>query len=154
MMMKKINLLILFLVIFASAYAQRHDSDHSERWEKYRAEKVAFLTTNLELTPDEAQRFWPVYNQLEKERWEIQKQRRDMEEKVFEAEATMPEERIKQLTRDFSDNLKREADMLARYNEKFLQVLPAFKVLKLYKSENEFRMYMIKKYRDKKRDEE
>lgn len=147
--MKKITLIILCLVMAAFAFAQTPESDHNERWEKYRAEKVAFLTTNLELTPNEAQRFWPVYNQLEKERWEIQKQRREIEEKVQEAEESMPDAKIKQLTRDFAGNLKREADMLASYNEKFLDVLPAYKVLKLYKYENEFRMYMIKKYRDK-----
>lgn len=152
--MKRITFIILCLVMATNAFSQRRGSDHSDRWEKYRTEKVAFLTTSLELTPDEAQRFWPVYNQFEKERWEIQKQRKDMEEKVQDAEASMPEAKIKQLTRDFADNMKREADMLAGYNEKFLEVLPAHKVLKLYKSENEFRMYMIKKYRDKRKDDE
>ncbi len=149
--MKKIIASTLFFALIVAAFAQPRDSKHSDRWEKYRSEKIAFLTTNLELTPAEAQRFWPVYNQLEKERWESQKLRREMEEKVLEAEETMPDQKIKELTRDFAGSMKKEADMLASYNEKFLEILPPRKVLKLYKSENEFRMYMIKKWRDKKR---
>lgn len=149
--MKKIIASTLFFALIVTAIAQPRDSKHGDRWEKYRSEKIAFLTTNLELTPAEAQRFWPVYNQLEKERWESQKLRREMEEKVLEAEETMPDQKIKELTRDFAGSMKQEADMLASYNEKFLEILPPRKVLKLYKSENEFRMYMIKKWRDKKR---
>jgi hypothetical protein len=152
--MKKIIVFTLFSIIMVTAFAQPHKSRNEERWEKYRSEKIAFLTTNLELTPDEAQRFWPVYNQLEKERWESQKQRREMEEKVLEAEETMPDPMIKELTREFAGSMKKEADMLASYNEKFLTILPPRKVLKLYKSENEFRMYMIKKWRDKKHKED
>ncbi len=152
--MKRIFIFSLFLVILSAAFAQSKNEDHKDRWEKYRAEKVAFLTSNLELTPAEAQRFWPVYNQLEKERWEAQKQRREMEERVLEAEESMSNEKIKQLTRNFAGTLEKEAKMVANYNEKFLEILPPRKVLKLYKSENEFRMYMIKKFRDKKKNSE
>lgn len=149
--MKKIIAFTLFFALIVAASAQPGDSKHEDRWEKYRSEKIAFLTTNLELTPAEAQRFWPVYNQLEKERWESQKFRREMEEKVLEAEESMPDPKIKELTREFAGSMRKEADMLASYNEKFLEILPPRKVLKLYKSENEFRMYMIKKWRDRKR---
>lgn len=151
--MKKIIAIAVFFV-FASvtfSFAQPKDKKHEERWEKYRAEKIAFLTSNLELSPAEAQKFWPVYNQLEKERWEAQIFRRQMEEKVIEAEETMSDQKIKQLTREFAGSLRKEADLLVDYNEKFLEILPPGKVLKLYKAENEFRMYMIKKFRDRKK---
>jgi len=137
-----------------ASFAQHRDKADEDWWEKFRSEKVAFLSTFLELTPGEAQKFWPVYNQLEKERWEAQKLRKELEEKVLEAKESMPDHKIKQLTREFAGSLKKEADMLAVYNEKFLEILPPGKVLKLYKGENEFRMHMIKKFRDKRRNSE
>lgn len=149
--MKKIFLFAVLVAFGLAAIAQPNDKDHENRWEKYRAEKVAFLTSNLELSPAEAQKFWPVYNQLEKERWEAQKFRREMEGKVQEAQETMSDNKIKQLTREFAGSLKKEADLLVDYNEKFLEILPAGKVLRLYKAENEFRMYMIKKFRDRRK---
>jgi hypothetical protein len=149
--MKKIVLLTVMFAFIASGFAQPGNKEHEDRWEKYRAEKVAFLTNYLELTPTEAQKFWPVYNQLEKERWESQKTRKELEEKVLEAEESMTDNQIKQLTREFAGSLKKEADMAADYNEKFLDILPPGKVLKLYKAENEFRMHMIKKFRDQRR---
>lgn len=151
--MRRIIVLAVFFVFssVSTSFAQPENKKHEERWEKYRAEKIAFLTSNLELSPAEAQKFWPVYNQLEKERWEAQIFRRQMEEKVIEAEETMSDQKIKQLTREFAGSLRKEADLLVNYNEKFLEILPPGKVLKLYKAENEFRMYMIKKFRDRKK---
>jgi hypothetical protein len=149
--MKKIFLFAVLLAFGSVTFAQPKDKNHENMWEKFRAEKVAFLTSKLELSPAEAQKFWPVYNQLEKERWEAQKFRREMEEKVVEAEETMSDEKIKQLTREFAGSLQKEADLLVDYNEKFLEILPPGKVLMLYKAENEFRMYMIKKFRDRRK---
>jgi hypothetical protein len=152
--MKKIVVFHMLLVSFISVLAQPNLKKHQEYWEKYQSEKVSFLTTYLELTPGEAQQFWPLYNQLEKERWEAQKIRREMEEKVLEARVSMPESKIRELTREFAGSLKKEGDMLVMYNEKFLKILPPKKVLKLYQGETEFRMHMIKKFRIKKKTEE
>jgi hypothetical protein len=131
--------------------AQNKDS-HEARMEKYRAEKVSFLTTKLDLTPAEAEKFWPIYNQMDKERWESQKCRRDLENKVSEAEESLSDNEIIKLTREYSGSLQKEGSLMTSYNEKLLKVLPPKKVLKLYKAENEFRMNMIRKYRDNKDD--
>lgn len=152
--MKKIILFTVLVAFSLTSFAQSRDKNHKDKWEKFRAEKVSFLTSNLELSPAEAQKFWPVYNQLEKERWEAQKFRREMEEKVQDAQESMSENSIKQLTREFAGSLQKEADLLVDYNEKFLEILPPGKVLRLYKAENEFRMYMIKKFRDRRKNGE
>jgi Spy/CpxP family protein refolding chaperone len=153
MNMKKIIAFTIILMVAATStiYAQHSDKDHDNKWEKFRAEKISFLTNELDLTPEEAQKFWPVYNQLENERWEAQKQRRELEEQVREAEESMSDRKIVQLTRDYAGSMQKEANMLVEYNEKFLEILPPSKVLRLYKAENEFRFQMIKKFRDRRR---
>lgn len=148
--MKKELIIILtgiFILMNISVKAQQNES-HEARMEKYRAEKVSFLTTRLDLTPAEAEKFWPIYNQMEKERWAAQKLRRELENKVSEAEETLSDNEVIILTREFSQSMQKEGELIANYNEKLLKVLPPKKVLKLYKTENEFRMHMIKKYRD------
>jgi hypothetical protein len=151
-MKKEIIIFLSGIIIFLNFTVNAQDRDsHEERMEKYRAEKVSFLTTRLDFTPAEAEKFWPIYNQMEKERWEAQKSRRDLENKVKEAEETLSDNDVIKLTREFSGSMQKEGALLTNYNEKLLKVLPPKKVLKLYKTENEFRMYMIKKYRDKDR---
>lgn len=148
--MKREIIIILSVVFFAAnmaVNAQDRES-HEERMEKFRTEKVTFLSTRLDLTSAEAEKFWPIYNQMEKERWEAQKARRDLENKVSAAEESLSDNEVIKLTRDFAGSMQKEGALIASYNEKLLKVLPPKKVLKLYKIENEFRMHMIKKYRD------
>lgn len=141
------------LLFFFIGTAVGQDPSHEARWEKIKAEKVAFLTTQLSLTPAEAQKFWPVYNEMEQQRWDAQKARRDLENKVREAEESLSESEIVKLTRDFAGSMAKEGALMSGYNEKLLKVLPAKKVLKLYKAENEFRMNMIRKFRDGDKDD-
>lgn len=137
----------VFVFLNSAAFAQENESREA-RMEKYKTEKISFLTTRLDLTPAEAEKFWPIYNQMDKERWEAQKTRRELENKVSEAEESLSDNEVVKLTRDFAGSLQKEGELIASYNEKLLKVLPPKKVLKLYKTENEFRMHMIKKYRD------
>jgi len=43
----------------------------SDRRERIKAQKVAFITERLELTPKEAQEFWPIYNAFEENTHEM-----------------------------------------------------------------------------------
>jgi len=146
--MKRIFLISVILITTVS-FSQAQKQNHAEKIEKYRSEKISFLTSKLDLNPSEAQKFWPVYNQLEKEKWEIQKSRRQIDEKIRDAEDSLSETEIIRLTREFAGTMQKEADLMARYNEKLLKLLPAKKVLRLYQAENEFRVHMIKQFRDR-----
>jgi hypothetical protein len=64
--MKKFILILSVLFGgFSMAYAQ--EGDDLTKQEKIRALYVAYVTQQLKLTPDEAQRFWPVHTQFETE---------------------------------------------------------------------------------------
>ena len=58
-------LIVVVLALFSltrTVVFAHHEGDWQE---KMRAERVAFLTTAMELTPAEAEKFWPVYNSME-----------------------------------------------------------------------------------------
>jgi|SRR5690606_8360071 len=59
--MKKYKL-IVFLIFIAvgTTLAQRPDQKYDR--EKLEAARVAFITTRLDLKPEQAQKFWPVFN--------------------------------------------------------------------------------------------
>lgn len=152
-MNKIIIILLAGIFVITTQNINAQSESREAKMEKFRTEKIAFLTTKLELTTTEAEKFWPIYNQLEKERWEAQKSRRELEDKVREAEESLSEHEITKLTRDFAGSMQKEGTLMASYNEKFLKVLPPKKVLKLYKAENEFRMNLIRRYREADKDD-
>lgn len=50
--------IVLFIFIFQFLYSHAQNTDH----ENIRALKVVFITEQLELSPKEAEKFWPIYN--------------------------------------------------------------------------------------------
>ena len=57
--MKKYLLILLLIGSLSGIKAQNG--------EKIQSLKIAFITQKLQLTPDEAEKFWPIYNQYDNE---------------------------------------------------------------------------------------
>jgi len=146
--MQKIIITIGLFLFIAGAFAQPGKGKH-EDFEKYKAMKVSFMTEKLELTPEEAQQFWPIYNEFEKKLFEFHHGRRDMEKKVKENYNNYSEAEFRKISYDMVDRFRKEYDLMKEYNEKFLKVLPAKKVVMIGPVENDFRFMMIRDFRDK-----
>ena len=151
--MKKL-ILTSFLLTFAFIVvnAQDNGKQASEMYEKIKAQKISFFTEKLSLTPAEAQVFWPVYNEFEKKRFEIQRQKHDFERMPRDKYDQLSDGEIEKLTGNYIESFEKEAMLLKEYNKQFLKILPKKKVLLLYRTENEFRGHLIREYRGQKRD--
>lgn len=146
--MKKLLLLII-LAVFSFTYliAQGRREMNPEMFEKIKAEKISFFTSKLDLTSSEAQAFWPVYNEFEKKRFEIQRQIHEFEHMPDEKFASLSETDIEKMTNNYISSFEKEAQLLKEYNKQFLKILPKKKVLTMYRTENEFRGHLIREYR-------
>jgi hypothetical protein len=153
--MKKIyTAIILAIFCFTNLNAQeKKDGPGQDMFEKIKAEKISFFTNKLDLNPSEAQAFWPVYNEFEKKRFEIQRQMHDFERMHSEDFAKLSDSEIEKMTNNYIGTFEKEAQLLKEYNKLFLKVLPKKKVLMMYQAENDFRSHLIREFkRDQKRD--
>lgn len=146
--MKKLyTIIILGIFSFSGLHAQDRRGDNPEMFEKIKAEKISFFTSKLDLTPSEAQAFWPVYNEFEKKRFDIKRQIHDFERMPDEQFAKLSDTEIEKLTNDYIGSFEKEASLLKEYNKQFLKILPKKKVLLMYRTENEFRSHLIRDFR-------
>lgn len=141
---------ILLCVLSLTAFAQwmpQRDSDEARKQgaDRINAAKVAFFTQQLDLTVDEAQKFWPVYNEYNKEvdaaRDELRKANMTMnnpEKKADELRAAL---------KSYSDSQKKEAQLTEQYINKLLKILPVEKVAKVFTAEEMFRMQLLYQFR-------
>ena len=65
--MKKIFLLILMFAWSVGSVVAQEGDGQGEGGKLIKTYQIAFLTKKLNLTPEEAQRFWPVFNKYEEE---------------------------------------------------------------------------------------
>jgi len=145
--MKRLTIITLLAIICFHVYAQEKRGGNPEMFEKIKAEKISFFTSKLDLTPSEAQAFWPVYNEFEKKRFDIQRQKHKFERMPDEEFTKLNEVELEKMTNDYISSFETEAQLLKDYNKQFLKVLPKKKVLMMYRTENEFRSHLIKEYR-------
>lgn len=126
--MKKIYLVLLIACMSIVGRAQDTETQQpSEKHaEKIEALEVAFITKELDLTPEEAQQFWPVYNQYSKEVIEANK----------ETDVIAREEKIL--------NIKK------KYQAQFTKVLGTQqRTNKMFEAKNKFRKLLIKKLQER-----
>lgn len=136
------KLLILLLILFTTlSYGQRGNR------EKIKSLKVAFITDRLELTSNEAQQFWPVYNTFEQQRESLRhKERSEVGERINNA-AELTEDEAKLVLTQLT-SFKEEAEILDKsYLKEIKKVLSSKKTLLLLSAEEEFKRQLIKQYR-------
>lgn len=138
--------LLIVLSVSTVALSQKHERFD---YEKIKVEKIAFLTDAIGLTSSEAEKFWPVYNEFEKKKFELMHQRRELEQSLENEVKNMSEAEYKELSRKLSSFPSEDGKISTEYNEKFLKILPARKVVLLYISEVKFRNQLLRNYRDK-----
>ncbi|MFH6999453.1 sensor of ECF-type sigma factor [Flavobacterium sp. FlaQc-57] len=148
MKIKNILPIILFLVSF-SFYAQSNKTD--EKREKIKAYKVSFLTTELELTSTEAEKFWPIYNSYDDKQYELRHEKMKTYLKKLDDDniSSLSEKEASTLLSQIECTDKELYLLRVKYNSDLKKVLSAKKILKLKKSEDDFNRKLLKQYRDK-----
>lgn len=132
----RILLIIALVLPSAISFAQPHGGGG-----QIEAVKVEYLTRRLDLSPEEAQRFWPVYRNYQRELAKvIQERRKARQEQKKSGEQV--------------DELEFEEDMLEvkkKYRKEFSEVLPPQKVNLLYQAEKDFREELLKQLKDRRK---
>ena len=113
---------------------------------------TAFISQKLNLTDDEAKKFWPVYDQYKSDMDALKKQRKDNRQMVVKAGGidNMKDEDVQKLISNETDIESRELELRKEYIAKFEQAIPARKLAKFYMAEDEFKIYLLKQLGNRK----
>ena len=131
-------LAISFLALTGNAQAKEDmkRKDKNKNQEKIEAKKIGFITEKLELTAEEAQRFWPVYNEYTAKRKAIKENSLHPQKgKDF----TFTEAEADALLNAMIDREEKELQLKKEYINKLKSVISKEKVAKLMIVERKFR---------------
>ncbi|MBA4323011.1 MAG: hypothetical protein C0408_09370 [Odoribacter sp.] len=136
-------LLLLTGVPFLKITAQSPNLD------KLNAYKIAFFTRRLNLTPQEAEKFWPVYNEFQDKRNSIQMERQILNRNMYQNELNMSDKDLIDAGDKYVALQVQEAALAQEYHKKFKEILSPIKVIRLYQAENQYRMQLLNELKDK-----
>jgi Skp family chaperone for outer membrane proteins len=144
--MKKIITIIFF--VFLSGFAQEQD----RKSERIKNLKIAYISNNLDLTTQEAEKFWPIFNKFDDRKVELQAKKRMLMKKLKsdEVSSLAHKDNVKLL----EESEKIEVDMMKNRQEfvKNLQgVISPQKILLLKKIEDDFKNLLLKQLERRKK---
>ena len=131
--MKK-SLLLLLCSVCGLLAAKAQDS-------KLESARVAYISSSADLSAEESEKFWPLYNDYRREKRELRKSilklraaNKDADEKAFSANM-----------KKISELRKEEVDLDEQYRERFTKVVGAKKLAAVYTAEQEFNRKLLRK---------
>ncbi|WKZ63614.1 MAG: hypothetical protein QY315_02260 [Saprospiraceae bacterium] len=114
--------------------------------ERIQAQRVAYITNELSLTPAESEKFWPVYKEYKQKVHQLNQSQRPSKpiEQMSDAEKTS-------FINTMLDNEIKAAEIKRDYYVSFQKILPVAKVAKLEMAERSFEKELIGKMAGEKR---
>ena len=143
--MKKLFFAILMFMLPSIIWAQRPKGEEIE------ALKIAFFTKKLDLSPDEAKVFWPIYNDMQEEQNTIRKERYQKMisfRKVTEID-NLTDAQIQSLITSEFDFRQLDLNLEKKYFYKFKAVLPIKTIGKYYRAQEAFKRELLNRFKDK-----
>lgn len=144
--MNKIYILIIvpLLFLYQLSFGQNRDAR-----QKIESARIALITERLGLTPEQAEKFWPIYNEYNNHRrelvQELQKARRNVDMK------NLSEEQGQALMKLGMDIRERQLMLEKNYAQRLNQVITTQQMLSLRKAEEDFRRMIIQRLEERKR---
>ncbi|MCB0471759.1 MAG: sensor of ECF-type sigma factor [Flavobacteriaceae bacterium] len=147
--MKRIVLLLIIALSTFHLYAQ--DEEHGER---IKAIKTGYITNALNLTPQEAEKFWPIYNDYSEKINELRFN--NMKQLLFKVKSeggidNLSDSEAEKIVKELMDIEMKMAVEKEKLYKNLIGVLPAKKRIKLYRAEQSFGRELLKQIRDKRR---
>jgi len=136
------------LILFAASYAfgqEEVDPEQAPRdpkaREKIQALRTAYISERLNLTPEQAEKFWPIYREFTQERAKLREQFREAQRGI---DPNNPDPKKEQdLVNLGLDVKQKELNLEKDYSGRLLKVVSAQQVMNLRKAEQGFRELII-----------
>lgn len=137
----KTILLILFVSSSFVLLAQNEERADQMK-EKMKAQRVAFITSELELSESESQKFWPIFNSY---RSEID----DLRAQNVKPSKNMSDKEAEDMMYSLLENRSKEIEIQKKYIQKLKTAIPPRKIAILFRIEKDFKEKIISNMKER-----
>jgi len=118
--------------------------------EKFSTYKIGFFTKKMNLTSQEAEKFWPVYNDYQKQKNLIQRDKIMLIRDFNQNESTLSDSQLTEMGDRLIKYLSDETSLAVAFHKKIKELLPPAKVLKYYQAENQYKIQLLRELQENK----
>lgn len=137
--MKKVIILLLIILMFPF-FRSEAQNPNLEKLNNY---KIGFFTKKLNFTSEEAEKFWPVYNEYQDQRNLIQVEKIQIIKNFNLNENTLSNDQLTELGDKLINTIVQESSLAVAFHKKIKEILPPAKVIKYYQAENQYKTQLL-----------
>jgi hypothetical protein len=137
--MKKGVIVLLVMLMFPVIRL----SAQNPNLEKLNTYKIGFITKRLNLTSEEAEKFWPVYNEYQRQKNLIQQEKITLIRNFNQNESTLSDNQMSEIGDKLVSTIVQESSLAVTYHKKLKEVLPPAKVIRFYQAENQYKAQLL-----------
>ena len=134
---------ILILAVIIAISLPRLDAQNPNL-EKFSAYKIGFFTKKMNLTSGEAEKFWPVYNEYQKQKNQIQREKIMLVRDFNQNESSLNDSQLTEIGDKLIKYIADESALEVTFHRKIKDFLPPAKVIRYYQAENQYKMQLLK----------
>lgn len=138
--MKQLSIALMLFFISLGVNAQKQNRDAMEQIKSVR---IALITERLGLTPDQAEKFWPVYREYNLERRALRQEFKTAREGVDIENLT--DDQSKQLFKKSMELKQNELNLEKEYSNRMGDVITTQQLFKLKNAEKDFQQMLLKR---------
>ena len=139
--MKKTITILIITLLGTGVFAQNPRAK-----EKIESARIGFITERLGLTPDQAERFWPLYHE-----YRIRNQDAAVNYRQFRADVdpkVASDDESRRMVELELELKQRRLDLEKEYSKKMLDVISTHQVVSLRKAEQDFRGILLRRLQE------
>ncbi len=149
--MKAYKFILILFLSFLGVNSNAQECKNFEKMQKkIETEKIAFITNKLNLSVDEAQKFWPIYNEAQNKKNTLIKQKRKLMKNLHKNIETLSDKEVENILDEVLSVDMDLSKLRYDYHKKYISVIGARKTANLFEAEREFKRTLFKKMKNKK----
>ncbi len=135
-----IPVILFVLSLTAAAQPGRH-------MQRFKEEKISFYNEKLDLSETEAEKFWPVQEDLQNRNMKINEDEKNLLVYYGSNYQAMSDQEIDETVQKFLELQQSRVDLSRAYHKTFVEIMGKKKTMQMYALDREFRIYILKKFR-------
>ncbi len=137
------SIMLLFALLTTTTTAQKRKVDMAD----FEKRKMEFIAKEAGLTQEEADRYFPIYNELSKKKFELHRQHRERVDELKRNNRNMSDAEYKKILDNDVEIRLKEVEYDKEYSGKFEKALPPEKLYKAQQAERKFLQNEVTKFR-------
>jgi len=136
----KRGVIILLIMLMLPVFKLSAQNPNLERLNAY---KIAFYTRRLNLSSQEAEKFWPVYNEFQRNKNIIQLERSSIIRNFNQNQNNLSDNELTELGDKLISTFSQESSLAVSFHKKLKGLLPPEKVIRFYQVENQYKTQLL-----------